>query len=554
MGELRPCLHFIPIAHENGECMDPLLIIVAFLLGFLVRQVGLPPLVGYLLAGFVLNWLGFRGGETLQVFADLGVTLLLFSIGLKLDIRSLIRPEIWGGASIHALVTVLVLGGAVLGLSLAGLPFFLELDVMQSFLVAFALSFSSTVFAVKILEEKGEMGAMHGRVAIGILIMQDIFAVVFLTFSLGKLPSLWALALPVIVLGLRPVLYKIMDRSGHGELLLLFGLFVAIALGAKGFELVGLKADLGALISGMLLAKHPKSSELAKTLMGFKDLLLVGFFLTIGLSGVPSLAAVGVAAILVVAVPLKTALFFLLLTRFKLRARSSLLGSLSLANYSEFGLIVAAVGTANGWLEPEWLVIIALALSVTFVIASPLNTTADALYLRYRSQLARFETDTRHPDDQPIEPEGVEIGIFGMGRLGTRAYDFMYQKFGDSVLGVDFNQQKVVEHRVAGRRVLLGDPSDPDFWLRMRMKKNRVRMVLLTMSKHQANLAAARHLKSINYSGFLAAVAHFDDQVEELRDAGVDAAFNFYNQAGLGFAEHAWSFLERASEERQDHE
>ena len=134
----------------------------------------------------MLNGLGFEGGETLQTFADLGVTLLLFSIGLKLDLKSLAKPEVWAGASMHMAITVVVFGVAVFGLGLIGLPFFADLNFPLAILVAFALSFSSTVFAVKILEEKGEMGAMHGRVSIGILIMQDIFAVLFLTFSPGQ--------------------------------------------------------------------------------------------------------------------------------------------------------------------------------------------------------------------------------------------------------------------------------------------------------------------------------------------------------------------------------
>jgi len=524
--------------------MDPLLISVAFILGFLVRQVGLPPLVGFLAAGFVLNGLGFEGGETLQVFADLGVTLLLFSIGLKLDLKSLAKPEVWAGASIHMAATVVVFGLGIFGLALAGLPFFADLNFPLAILVAFALSFSSTVFAVKILEEKGEMGAMHGRVSIGILIMQDIYAVLFLTVSLGKLPSPWAILLPAVLFGLKPVLYRLMTRSGHGELLLLFGLFAALVAGAGGFELVGLKADLGALIIGVLLAGHPKSSELAKTLMGFKDLLLVGFFLTIGLSGTPSMAAIGVAALLVAAVPFKVALFYLLLTRFKLRARSSLLASLSLANYSEFGLIVAAVGASQGWLGTEWLVIIALALSATFIIASPLNTAADALYVRYRQKLCRFETDTRHPDDQPIDPSGATIGVLGMGRIGTMAYDFLREKYGETVIGVDFDNQKVNEHSKAGRRVVYGDPTDPDFWARVVRPTKAARLVLLTMPKHQANLAAARHLIEGGFPGRITTIAEFDDQVEELRQAGAHAAFNVYNEAGLGFAEHAWEILE----------
>jgi len=526
--------------------MDPVFISIAFVLGFLVRQVGLPPLVGFLAAGFALNALGFEGGEGLQTIADLGVTLLLFSIGLKLQLKNLAKPEVWAGSSLHMLITVIVFAVGIFLLGRAGLPFFAALDLPLAILIAFALSFSSTVFAVKILEEKGEMSAMHGKVSIGILIMQDIFAVIFLTVSLGKIPSAWALLVPLALWGLRPLLFHLADRSGHGELLLLFSLFVALMVGAGGFELVGLKSDLGALVVGILMAGHEKSSEMAKTLLGLKDLFLVGFFLTIGLSGAPSLAALGMATLLVMVVPLKVALFFALLTRFKLRARSSLLASLSLANYSEFGLIVAAVGASNGWLGSEWLVIIAVALAISFVIASPLNTAADALYGRYRNKLQRFETATRHPDDQPIDPGNATIGIFGMGRLGTMAYDFLHDKYGDTVIGFDFSADKVRIHQEAGRRVVYGDPTDPDFWSRISLQPDRkARMIMLAMPKHVSNLNVAKHMIEKGYAGMLAATAHFDDQVEELREVGVNAAFNLYNEAGLGFAEHAWLALEQ---------
>ena len=118
----------------------------------------------------------------------------------------------------------------------------------------------------------------------------------------------------------------------------------------------------------------------------------MGFFLTIGLSETPSLAGLGIAALLVLLVPFKVALFFLLLTRFKLMARPATLSSLSLANYSEFGLIVGALGASNGWITAEWLVIFALAVSITFVLASPLNNAAHSIYARYDAFLKRFET------------------------------------------------------------------------------------------------------------------------------------------------------------------
>jgi hypothetical protein len=189
-------------------------------------------------------------------------------------------------------------------------------------------------------------------------------------------------------------------------------------------------------------------------------------------------------------------------------------------------------------------VIIALALSATFVIASPLNTAADVLYSKYRQRLCKFERKTRHPDDQPIDSGTATIGVFGMGRLGTIAYDFMCEQYGNTVLGFDFNPDKVKQHCEAGRRVLFADPTDPDFWPRMTRRDGQARMVLLTMPKHQANLAAVRHLVEIGFAGNIAAIAHFDDQVSELKEAGAEAAFNFYNEAGLGFAEHAREVLE----------
>ena len=267
--------------------MDPLWILTAFILGFIGFRLGLPPMVGYLIAGFVLQTLGVEGGATLEKIADLGVTLLLFSIGLKLQLGSLAKPEIWAGASIHMMVTVIVFGAGTYVLSLAGFSAFGALDFELSLLISFALSFSSTVFAVKVLEERGEMSSLHGRISIGILIMQDVIAVVFLALSSGEFPSLWAIPLLLSLFGIKPIAGRFIRRCGHGELLILFGILMTI-IGYRSFELVGLKGDLGALVFGMLLATNPIANELSEKLISFKDLLLVGFFLNIGMAGLPT--------------------------------------------------------------------------------------------------------------------------------------------------------------------------------------------------------------------------------------------------------------------------
>jgi len=144
----------------------------------------------------------------------------------------------------------------------------------------------------------------------------------------------------------------------------------------------------------------------------------------------------------------KVALFFLLLTCFKLRARTSLLGSFSLGNYSEFGLIVGAIGVTNGWISSEWLVIIAIALSTTFILASPLNAAAHNIYKRFTDCLKSYETKTRHPDDQPIDQGDAEIALFGMGRAGSGAYNF----FDDAGTGLAEHVFEIMENQTSAVR------------------------------------------------------------------------------------------------------
>ena len=237
-------------------------IFFAFIFGFLARLIGLPPLVGYLVAGFLLSSQGIENNELLLKLSDIGITLLLFIVGLKLNLRTLAKPQVWAVAGIHMLIITSVFGTAIYGLAVLGLSFISELSLKSSLLIGFALSFSSTVFAVKILEERGGVSSLYGRIAIGILIIQDLAAVIFLALSLGKVPTLWS-ALLLLLIPLKPILYRLLNKVGHGELLILYGFMLALG-GAKIFELVGVKGDLGALILGVLMAGHVKSDELTK--------------------------------------------------------------------------------------------------------------------------------------------------------------------------------------------------------------------------------------------------------------------------------------------------
>ena len=526
--------------------MDTLLIAIAFVCGLLVKQLGLPPMVGFLGAGFILQTLGQTSGPGIEAVSEMGVTLMLFTIGLKLRPKSLLRPEIWAGTSIHTIVIVLTFGAILGTLVFFSGPLMGAASWASIALVAFALTFSSTVFAVKTLEENGEMNALHGRTAIGILIMQDLIAVLFLTISLGKIPSPWVIAVVAGLIVARPLMGWMITSSGHGELATLCGLFLALVLGAKGFELVGMKADLGALFVGVLVGQHPKAKELGKSLLSLTDIFLVGFFLNIGLEGFPTWQGLVVALLFTVLLPFKSVVFFWLLTRFKLRSRTAFMGALNLSTYSEFGLIVMAVGIKSGWISGEWQVAVAVGLSVSFVLAAPLNRRAEFFYDRLHDWLHRFERECRHPDDLPVRTAQERIAIFGMGRVGQESYRYLERRFPGRVIGFDLNPAKVEAHRAAGRNVVMADATDSDFWQRVKMKED-IDLVVLAMPKHAANLHAAETLKRTGFEGVVAATAQFDDEAKQLRSLGVDSAFNLYNEAGAGFARHVANVFEQQS-------
>jgi predicted Kef-type K+ transport protein len=524
-----------PLNLAAVDVMHVVPLLVAFALGLVARMAGLPPLIGFLAAGFLLGAMGMQNTLLLQEIADLGVTLLLFTIGLKLHLKDLAAPVVWLTASVHMLLITLVVTLLVLLLGLLGLGLFSYISPGTAVLIGFALSFSSTVFAVKIFEARGEMEAIHGRTAIGVLIVQDIFAVVFIAASDGKIPSLWALLL-IGLIPLRPLLFKILEKVGHGELLILMGWILPLA-GAALFESVGIKADLGALALGILLAGHAKTKELAKVLLGFKDLFLIGFFLTIGLSSGISWAAFGTALLLVtLIVPIKTALYFLLMTRQRMRARSATLASLGLTNFSEFGLIVGAIGVSHAWLDYDWLSILALSVAISFLLAAPLNAVSKRLYQRWRHPLHRFETRKRLPGDEVIRAGKAQVVVFGMGRVGTGAYDYLRSQWGDVVLGVDVNEDYIERHRAEGRNVTLGDATDADFWARAE-RSGHIKLAVLAFADHASNMMVVTLLREQGFDLELASIAQYPDHEEALREAGVGTVFNFYANAGKSFAE-----------------
>ncbi|MCW8988625.1 MAG: cation:proton antiporter [Gammaproteobacteria bacterium] len=496
----------------------------AFALGLGVRLIGLPPLVGYLAAGFILSALGHESNVILKEVSHAGVLLLLFSVGLKLRLQSLIRLEVLVGSLLHMLITV--------GLIYLLLITVLGMETKIALMVGVILSFSSTVVAAKVLESKRELRAFHGRVAIGILIMQDLVAVAILSVGNGVAPSPWAFLL-FGLLFLRPLIHKLFDVSGHGELVILFGLLIALVVGGHGFEYFGLSSELGALLLGIMLASHKRAIELSNSIWGLKEILLVGFFLQIGLMGHPSVEMINQAFFINLLVPIKALLFFFILVLLRLRSRTSFLTSLTLATYSEFGLIVASIGVNNGWLSNEWMVMLAVAVAMSFAVNAPINRYAHELYTRLEKFLCKFESTKRHPDDEPINIGNSHIMVMGMGRVGSGAYDLLARQ-DERIIGLDSDPIKVEQHRKEGRRVLYADAEDPGLWSNIQL--GGVHTVMLAMPEISAKILATRQLRKIGFTGTITSTVVFDDEVEQLKAAGANLVYNYYDGVGTSFA------------------
>jgi hypothetical protein len=398
-------------------------------------------------------------------------------------------------------------------------------------------AFSSTLFVIKVLEERDNMGALYGRVIIGFLVVQDLVAVALLAVSKGVVPSPWAIALLALI-PLRHVLGYVLEWCGHRELLILAGLSLTLG-GAALFDLVGLKADLGALAAGVLVSKAPKAKELGDTLLGLKDLLLVGFFLTIGLNGLPDIQGATVALGLLVLLPLKALLFVVLLMAFGLRARSATLAALGLTPYSEFGLIVGAMAVSKGILDPSWIVILAVAMGISFVPLSALNTHAFALYRRLRGRLVRLERRQLILPERTVAVSDAKALVFGMGQVGTNAYDAVREQFGDAVVAFDVDTEIVEARRAEGRRVYEESATDADFWVRLEVERDQVVLVLLAMQSHEENLVAIEQLRLEGFNGHIAATARFDDEIEPLKEQGADYVYHTSRDAGPALASGA---------------
>jgi glutathione-regulated potassium-efflux system ancillary protein KefC len=527
---------------QEGYLFDAIWLSTAFLMGFAVRKFHLPALIGFLLTGLILNSFNLVQGNIslfLDTLSSLGVMLLLFTIGLKIKLSNILKPEVWVTASAHMVFSVVLTGGFIMALSVFGLQLLGNITWSGAALIGFSLSFSSTVFVVKILEERGELSSYHGKIAIGILVIQDIFAVLFMTIASDLQPGWGILVLPLYVFLIRYALNYILHHSGHGELLTIFGFFATFITGALAFYVAGIKPDLGALIMGMLLVNHPKADELYDRMMSYKDFFLVAFFISVGLTATLHINVLYITLLLIPFLFVKGIAFFTLLSRFNMRSRTAFLTSLSLSNFSEFALITGVTSYNAGWIIADWIIIFALLMAVSFIISSPTNTYAHRLFDTFRPWLMQLNSQKSNIDVEPTTIGNTEYLLVGFGSIGKPAYAYLKGTLQANVIAVDYNHDIVAENRNKGINIIWGDTTNSVFWENIDF--SNLKVVLLAMSEVQSNLNTLNEILKIKNRTFsIAAFSNFDDEAKMLTDKKVDYVYNYKLYRGEDFAEQVF--------------
>ena len=524
-GISAPAINFTP---NTSEAMEEMLFIsVAFVLGFIFLKIGLPPLLGYLAGGFILSAFAYSSSPMLDQLAHVGVILLLFTLGMKIRLKNFFQPEVVISGLLQIGISVVLLSGIffLIGIS-AGFSF------SQTILLGILLGVASTVVAAKGLEEKGELDSYHGRLAIGILVMEDIILIGILAFTGLKAPSPWAFALLLLPL-LKPAAVKLLSSIKDSELLLLYGIFMALA-GAFLFESVHLGAELGAFCFGVLHAGEEKSEEMADKLWGLREAFLIGFFLKIGLTGMPGWQDLAFASILVLFLPVRIGIFFTILSGFRLRARTAFLTSTSLASFSEFALITGAVAISAGLLPESLLLTLATTVALSFLIGAPINNKANAVYNRFEDFLQRFESKRARSDAEPHNIGIANFVVVGMGRTGTAAYDYLATS-GKKVVGLDTDPGVLEKQRAHKRRVLFGDANSKTLWEKLDI--DQLQGVVVSIPEEPGKLNIIETLRKRGFMGAISAIAESESQAGILKQAGVNTIFNPLVQAGTEMAE-----------------
>jgi Kef-type K+ transport system membrane component KefB/voltage-gated potassium channel Kch len=519
-------------------------IIVAWLVGvaaYLIRQ---PLILAYLVAGFLLGPSGLRWVESQQsirTIAELGLIFMLFMIGLEIDLKKIVRAGSW----ILITSATQIFGCFALGLALfllIGLP--LSGGRFDALYLAVAVALSSTVIIVKVLYDKHELDTLPGRVTLGILVLQDLFAILFLAvqpslndlqidvalFSVLRVAALLAAALLISRYTL-PHLFHLIARLP--ELVLVGALAWCFAV-AEFAEYLGLSREMGALIAGVSLSTFPYALDVTAKVTSLRDFFITLFFVALGmLIPLPTGAVIGLALV-IVAFTLVSRLLTLFppLYLMKQGLRASLLPAINLAQISEFSLVLIQVGVQSSQVKPETASAASTAFVILAVISTFLMTRSDAIVRRtipLLKPLGLRDLDHRPTDAEPDSKQERQrrillLGFFRSASSFLAEIERQHAALLEQVFVVDFNP--VVYHTLQARgvKIYYGDISHAETLTHAGIADAEIVISSVpdSLLKGTSNEKLVRYARSVNASAKIIATADVLSQAETLYAAGAD--------------------------------
>jgi len=524
--------------------------------GLLLRQ---PLIVSFIAVGILAGPSVLdiaQSDEQIDLLAELGIAVLLFLVGLKLDFN-LVRT-----LGPVALVTGLgqVIFTTVFGFLIA---LALGLDALTGIYVAIALTFSSTIIIVKLLSDKREIDSLHGRIALGFLIVQDIVGVIAMialsAIGVGgaaaegdgaltevlRVVAYGMAMLVLVMLFIRYVATPLVERLSRApELLVSFAIGWAALLAAVGHYL-GFGKELGGLLAGVSLASTPFREAIAARLASLRDFLLLFLFIALGASLDLSVlgASIGPASVLSLFVLIGNPLIVLgIMGAMGYRKRTGFLAGLTVAQISEFSLIFMAMGVTIGHVAEEALGLVTLVGLVTIGASTYMITYSHQLYSVFEPLLSVFER--RHPtaeDNGNAEAAHVhDVILFGLGRYGLGIASALRDS-GKRILGVDFSPEAVRHARAEGYDVVFGDATDPEFLGHLPLAQ--AEWLVMAVPEHDTGLthddprqALLKAVRDLGYGGKIAVAAHRDATARTLQAERADLVLMPYRDAAFAAA------------------
>ena len=531
---------------------------VAAVVGVVATRLRQPLIVAFIAVGILvgpsaLGWV--RVDNPLELLAEVGIAVLLFLVGLKLDVH-LIRST-----GTVAVVTGL---GQVLFTSGVGflLALVLGLDATTSFYVAVALTFSSTIIIVKLLSDKRELEQLHGRVALGFLIVQDIVVVLVMialstttgaagrglatdvTLTLGKGVAL-AMFVGAMMRWVLPWLLHRVARSQ--ELLLVFAVAWAVAMAALG-DWLGFSKEVGAFIAGFALASTPFRDAIGSTLTPLRDFLLLFFFIELGaqLDFSAVSAEVPPAVILSLFVLIGNPLIVLVIMGVMgYRKRVGFLAGLTVAQISEFSLIFITLGASLGHVGPSAVGLVTLVGVITIGLSTYLILYSHQVYDRVEPLLGIFERRTPTKGDDAVRDDPVDVILYGYGRYGRSLVPELVRA-GLRVVVVDWDPASAGRGSGDDRvDVVFGDAEDPEFPGTLPLE--HVQLTVSTIPGVDTNTALSSALRRCGFGGSIAVTAHTALEAERVAGPEVDLVLRPFADAATVAASELLGHLTRGA-------